>query len=409
MESLFADIDADQDAYSKMVDQNQNRLKDLVGRLREENRQLREENAALRAGRSVPDAAARTLAAPAQQGQWGSGNGPIAKPTDLNATYVKTKIIRTHDAPVHSVAMSKHGLLATGSWDATVTVYDLAKEDTEALLKTLGVDDGSGQPEECIRMGGLYDVAFSPSNPDILGCASADKLVYLWKIGEGRMIHKLIGHRDEVNGCIFHPSQQVMCTTSDDCMCNIWDYMEGVKLRSLEEHGKAVYGAAFFGKEAEYNVATCCFDQKVRVFDMRDRIVVQTLTGHQDDIIGIDYCNETKQLITGSDDGTMLGWDARKWGKPLFRIDTRTDPGDFPANEVKRLKISPNGKKVSCGTSSMNALVYDISGPKSQCIATCRGHTDCVFDTCWGVDRRGCEYLVDASHDHTSYVWRLPS
>jgi WD40 repeat protein len=402
MDALFKDIDADQMAYTQMMEQNQNKLRDMVQRLREENAQLREENMKLKAGYGAGGMP------PASNVQAQAPSAPVSRPADLNATYVKTKIIRTHDAPVHSVTMSKKGLLATASWDATVTVYDLAKEDTEALLKTLGVDEGGGLDEETFRMGGLYDVAFSPTATDILGCASADKVVYLWNHREGRMIQKLTGHQDEVNGIIFHPTQQVMCTTSDDTHAHIWDFQEGIKLRSLEEHTKAVYGAQFFGKEAEYNIATCCFDQKVRIFDMRDRVVVHTLQAHQDDIIGIDYCDITKQLVTGSDDGCICGWDCRAWGSPLYKIDTRADPGEFPANEVKRLKVSPDGKKVACGTSSMNVLVFDISGPRPVCIATLRGHQDCVFDVTWGVDPRGQEYIVDASHDHTSYVWRKP-
>ena len=60
-----------------------------------------------------------------------------------------------------------------------------------------------------------------------------------------------------------------MCTCSDDRRAIIWDFHEGLELRRLEKHSKAVYGATFFGPgpQEQYNVATACFDQKIRVFD----------------------------------------------------------------------------------------------------------------------------------------------
>merc|ERR1740127_43141 len=138
-------------------------------------------------------------------------------------------------------------------------------------------------------MNGLYSVAFAKTAPSILGCTSCNKCVYLWNHQTGQLVSKLMGHTDEVNGIDFHTSQQVMCTASDDCKVIIWDFQEGITLRTLDKHTKAVYGTTFLGQEHQYLVATCCFDQKTRIFDMRDKQMVQMLTGHTDDIIGIDY------------------------------------------------------------------------------------------------------------------------
>merc|ERR1712182_76261 len=101
---------------------------------------------------------------------------------------------------------------------------------------------------------------------------------------------------DEVNGLDFHVSQQVMATASDDCKAIIWDFQEGITMRTLDKHPKQVYGVSFLGHENQYLLATCCFDQKTRVWDMRDKSVVTTLHTHSDDVIGIDY-NSSKQLL----------------------------------------------------------------------------------------------------------------
>ena len=61
----------------------------------------------------------------------------------------------------------------------------------------------------------------------------------------------------EVNGIDFHVSQQVMCSASDDMKVIIWDFQEGITLRTLDKHTKAVYGCIFLGQENQFLLATC--------------------------------------------------------------------------------------------------------------------------------------------------------
>lgn len=317
--------------------------------------------------------------------------------------FVLERSIAIHDAPVHSVSManaiSELGqVVATASWDATVKLYDLAKSE---IVSTLG---DVKQSEEG-KMGGLYAVAFSKTAPDILGCTSCDKSVYLWNHRTGQLQTKLNGHQDEVNGMDFHGGQPVMCTASDDCKVMIWDFQEGMVLRTLDKHSKAVYGCTFLGLENQYLVATCCFDSKVRVFDMRDKKAVSTLNLHTDDIIGIDYSSSNTYLASGSDDGLIGIWDTRTW-EVLHRINTKADINDTD-NEVKRVSFSPDGGLLAAACSSGRVLVYDVNKAPPKQVTQLGGHSDCVFDVTWGVDpRTGLRTLVSASHDNTCQAWK---
>jgi len=191
--------------------------------------------------------------------------------------------------------------------------------------------------------------------------------VYLWNHKTGKMLRKLTGHTDEVNGIDFHTSQQVMCTASDDCKVIIWDFEEGIMLRTLDKHPKAVYGATFLGQEQQYCVATCCFDQKTRVFDMRDKQVVALLQMHTDDIIGIDYSTSKQLLATGSDDGLVAIWDTRNW-KLQQKINTRDVPG-LHENEVKRVAFCYDGSLLAAACSSGQVLVYDVNTCPARLVA----------------------------------------
>lgn len=402
MDALFAEIEASQQQFVDRTSSQTEQLKEAVLSLRQEVASQRQENSQLRAENQL----LRGGGVPTGTGYGGPVYGePVYSAVPAyasSAEYKQAKIIRTHEGPVHAVTMGPQGLLATASWDATVQLYDLSKGDDEALIRTLG----QGEEDGGYQMNGLYGVAFAKTVGNVLGCVSADTCVYIWNHQTGELLSRLEGHQNEVNGISFHPTQHVMVTASDDCTAVVWDFQQSMKLRSLDAHTKAVYGASFLSVENQYCVATCCFDLNVRIFDMRDRSVAACLENcHTDDIIGIDFTDKTRQLATGSDDGVICIFDERNWGEPLYRINTRENPG-IANNEVKRVCYSLDGRRLACGSSSQQVLVYDLSGSEPTFAAALPGHQDCVFDVCWGVDANGAEYLVDASHDLTSFVWR---
>jgi len=378
----------------------QAKLQEGAKQLAREKAQLAAENAALReevltfrkSDAAAPKAppAVRAMVPP------GFDAGRAAAPS---AERFRLKVSKQlHQAPVHSVAMdlNKHPnkRVATAAWDGTVNIYDLEKGD---VVKTLG------GPNSYNKMDGLYAVAYAKTEPGIIGCTSRDTNIYIWNTETGQPLNKLSGHKNEVNGVDFHTTQMVMCTASDDMSVIIWDFKEGMTLRELTGHEAEVYGCKFLGNEHEYYVASCSFDRKVRIWDMRDKNIVKTLKGvHTRDIIGIDYWSDNRMLATGSDDGRIALWDARmSW--TLNRVYNA--PED---SEVKRVAFSPEGL-LAAACSTGDVLVYDVkhdTAGDSKPWAKLSGHTDCVFDVAWGTSpETSAPILVSASHDKTIRYW----
>eukprot|EP00448_Togula_jolla_P001500 CAMPEP_0170599284 /NCGR_PEP_ID=MMETSP0224-20130122/16710_1 /TAXON_ID=285029 /ORGANISM="Togula jolla, Strain CCCM 725" /LENGTH=415 /DNA_ID=CAMNT_0010923915 /DNA_START=49 /DNA_END=1296 /DNA_ORIENTATION=- len=359
--------------------------------LRRSNERLREENDSLKAQLDghVAQLDSHFVAAPPRN----------REREESGARFVPFRTLELHSAPVHSVSVNPNkDIVASASWDSQVKLTYLADEENiEKNHKTLcNLDE---------KMGGLYAVAFSKNTPNVLGCTSCDKYVYLWNHVEGKQLSKLAGHADEVNAIDFHTSQQVMVTASDDMTAKIWDFQEGICLRTLEKHTKQVYGASFLGgDENQYLVATCCFDMCTRIYDMRSRTVVASCRDHNDDVIGIDYSTAKQQMATSSDDGLIIIYDARNWSV-LNKINTKKETG-LADNEVKRIAFSPAGDLLAAACSSQRVLVYDTA-VTTGAIAQLKGHADCVFDVTWGVNpRTGAKVLVSASHDFSSKYWR---
>lgn len=398
-----------QDLIASHASSQQELLSNLE-HLRLRNQQLRAQNTALQQEKTSLLQQQRR-SAPVNPPTYGDvpprGAPPPRRGSDRQASQAQGmfELVKTYtlnEQPVHSVAMHPNtSMFATACWDGKVKLVSNYGEPGETI-QTLG--DGSPSP-----MGGLYNVAFSKTNPNtgqptcILGCASSDKAIYLWDYEKHELTKKLIGHKDEVNCIDFHETQLVMASASDDKNCIIWDFHEGIELRKLDKHTKAVYGARFLGVEHQYMVATCSFDGATRIFDMRNKKVQHEFRNHQDDVIGIDYSSKRGELATGSDDGVIMLYDM-KTARQRCMIHTRQY--GYPDNEVKRIAFSADGNMLAAGISSNAVLVYDLTPSQPKLCATLTGHSDCVFDVTWGVDGNGANMVVSASHDNTSKLWR---
>mmetsp|Transcript_65833 Transcript_65833/g.122820 ORF Transcript_65833/g.122820 Transcript_65833/m.122820 type:complete len:462 (-) Transcript_65833:236-1621(-) len=311
------------------------------------------------------------------------------------------QVIEENMAPVHCVAASPFNPchIATAAWDGSVMIYDIKQEQAVRTLRDF--PDGS-------KMGGLYCVAFAKTTPRVLGCTSGDHLVYLWEPNSGEFVAKLSSHEGEVNCLDFHTSQCVLVTAADDKKAIVWDFQELIPLRTLEQHEKEVYGCTFLGQEHQYLVATCGFDQKTRIFDMRDKRVSTTLQIHTDDIIGVSYSSQARLLATASDDGLIGLYDSRMSWRLTRKIDTRKEPSvRLPENEVKRVSFSDDGMYLAAACNS-GVLVFDVRDQREPGHTTLlSGHNDTCFDVAWlqCTDTKN-RILVSASHDHTLRAWR---
>lgn len=333
----------------------------------------------------------------------------------------------THEGKVHGVAVNADSrFVAAASWNKTIGLYNI-QSGTHATLGPQG-SDGS-------TMDGLYSVAFAKRSGDyhLLAVGSKDACIYIWDYQQSNMLTKLgqpqdkdKAHKDEVNCVDFHSKQSVLASASDDNQAIIWDYDGGRALRNLHDHGhtEEVYGVAFLGRSDmfQYNVASCSNDKSTIIWDMRDRRVVQRLTGHNDDIIGIDFADYHGHglLATGSDDGSIIVWDSRRWNQPLYHIDVVTavlgakqnkkDGAKGQQNvpeeekpEVKRIAFSRDGNSLA-GACENSVVVYQGFNSADVDVATptipqaC--HNDCCFDVAWGTDAStGQNILVSGGHD----------
>lgn len=167
------------------------------------------------------------------------------------------KVLRGHSNGIMALQFIDN-ILATGSYDATIKIWDL---DTGEVLRTLhghtsGVrclqfDDNkliSGSLDKTLKVwnwrtgecmathtGHTEGVISLHFDQKLVASGSADHTVRVWNFKE-KTTSVLRGHADWVNSVRIDSASRTLFTASDDCTINLWDLDTGRVIRTYEGH-----------------------------------------------------------------------------------------------------------------------------------------------------------------------------
>ncbi|KAJ5827863.1 hypothetical protein N7447_004626 [Penicillium robsamsonii] len=287
-----------------------------------------------------------------------------------------TQTLEGHSSSVESVAFSLDGrLLASGSWDNTVRLWDPA---TGALTQTL---EGHSNI--------IRSVAFSPDGR-LLASGSWDNTVRLWDPATGALTQTLEGHSDWVESVAFSPDGRLLASSSGDNTVRLWDPATGALTETLKGHLSIVRSVAF--SPDGRLLASGSGDKTVRLWDPATGALTQTLEGHSDWVKSVAFSPDGRLLASGSRDNTVRHWD------PATGALTQTLEGH--SSSVESVAFSPDGRLLASGSWDNTVRLWDpATGALTQ---TLEGHSGWVESVAFSPDGR---LLASGSGDKTVRLW----
>jgi hypothetical protein len=209
------------------------------------------------------------------------------------------------------VAISRDGkTLATGSWQGTVTLWDL---DSGRERATLPAHDEVA-----------WSVAFSPDGKRLTK-GGWDEMVKVWDVATRQELFALNGKTGRIHCVAFSPDGKVLASGTRDRMAKLWDMDTGNEPAALP-HARHVFGVAFSPSGATLATAAHRHPKSantVRIWDMVTRQERMAVNGHGGGSALYVGFSPTGSYLASAGDGTTKLWDTAT-GKELAALDSDT-------------------------------------------------------------------------------------
>lgn len=344
---------------------------------------------------------------------------------------------RVVGSEISSLEFSRSGrLLAAGSADGRVTVFDLESGDESELgrklwsASCLPVVDRAPVP--------VLSVAFS-WDEKFLGWVGEHSRAVIWDLEGDACQVAFTGHTDTVADIAFDESGWVG-TAGWDRTVRLWDPVSGEERLVLRGHSGPVRGISFRRNAGQ--LASGGLDSTVRVWDWAegaagsDSLAFRGHTGH---VTSASFSRDGKLLATSGGDGTVRVWDSHS-GKQTHHLDqtdwvraTSFSPGgdllvaavddgddgkvalwelstdstrDLLNSEgwVLDVDFSPSGVVIAAATQQGTVYLLDPDGETAPRVLS--GHEGWVYALDFAPDSR---HLASASGDGSVIVWDVES
>ena len=167
----------------------------------------------------------------------------------------------------------------------------------------------------------VWSVAFSPDG-QMLASGSWDQTVRVWDVETEQLLHALTGHTHHVTSVAFSPDGQTLASGSWDGTIRLWNPHTAKSKRTLTEHRAGVTSVAF--SPDGRILASGGADQTIRLWNTTTWRVENTLTGHTHIVESVAFSPDGDTLASGSRDETIHLWNPNtaKHIKTLTATDT---------------------------------------------------------------------------------------
>jgi WD40 repeat protein len=233
--------------------------------------------------------------------------------------------------PDRCVAFSPDGrVLASGSSDGTVSLWDVAAARRRASLKE--------------HPGQVWCVAFSPDGRTLAagtsGFENSAGEIWLWDAATGRLRASLKGHTGEVRALAFSPDGNTIASGG-----GVEGLLDVEVVQGEDGEDRLVAGEGSRGKPGE-----------LRLWDVATGKARLNLKVQGDLIESVTFSPDGQTLASGSRDGTMCLWDLRTGAlRSTHKAHSRA---------VVFIGFSGGGKRMVTGGMDEAARVWEFPGGK---------------------------------------------
>ena len=239
---------------------------------------------------------------------------------------------------------------------------------------------------------GDVTVSFSPDSK-LLAAGSWDKTIKIWDLDKGKIIRKLIGHVQATRSINFNPDGKFIASAGWDGVLKIWYTPTGINLKNFKGHSQCIRsisyspdgnyiasggydldlkvwdltnGSLLFSKKAaDFPVETLCYspdgniiataglENVIKLWNAKTGDLIKILVGHSDAVFSVNFSPDGKYLVSGGNDNMVKVWKIDQ-GLCIFNLKGHS-------LGIRSVSFSPNGKYIVSGAIDKAMRIWDAS------------------------------------------------
>ncbi|KAF4553515.1 WD domain-containing protein 18 [Elsinoe fawcettii] len=279
----------------------------------------------------------------------GSSNALIKgenRPTGLESPVMELK---GHSGEVFAARFDATGQhIASGSMDRDILLWR-----SSGACENYGMLSG--------HKGAVLDLHWSRDSRTLYS-ASADMHLASWDLESGQRIRKHPGHEEVINCMdVSKRGEEFLISGSDDGYVGLWDPRQKAAVDFLETSFPVTAVAV---AEAGNELFTGGIDNDIRVWDLRKKATVYTLSGHTETITSLQLSPDSQTLLSNSHDSTVRTWDVRPFAPKSRELKKYDGAPKGMENNLFKAVWDSEGKRIAAGSGDRTAVVWEASTGK---------------------------------------------
>jgi WD40 repeat protein len=273
-------------------------------------------------------------------------------------------------------------------------------------------DTATGEERVSVRTGKLVRaIAFFPGGKRLAGAVG--RVVKIWDVTTGNEVMVLEGHSNVVRDVDIRRDGRWLVSGSSDGTVKAWDTVNGVCLHTLRPQPQGVLHVSLSpdGKRVAGTGGGGDHNSEIQIWDWMTEKQVLTLTpgcatgkalfspggerlasfrlgpskyttpglvqvwrastgellfackAHSEEVSCMAYSSDGKRLASGSEDGTVIVWDAIS-GEQVLGLAAHSGGGGF--HEVSSVTFSPDGKRLATASWDGTVKIWDVTDARGD-------------------------------------------
>lgn len=250
--------------------------------------------------------------------------------------------------------------------------------------------------------GEIYTAKFSPDG-QMIASSGFDRLILFWTVyGECENFAVLKGHTGAVMELQFSTDGNSLVTASTDKTVAFWDVEVGERIKKLKGHTTFV-NSCQIARRGPQLICSGSDDGTIKLWDARKMGCQQTFQSTYQ-VTAVSFNDTAEQVISGGIDNDIKVWDLRK-NDILYRLRGHTDT-------VTGLQLSPDGSYLLSNSMDNTVRIWDVRpfAPQERCVKVFQGHQHTfeknLLRCAWSPDG---SKISAGSGDRYLYIWDTTS